>query len=335
MEFLTKRCPVCQSKEIQIARTYETQHYGMRVLYRCEACDQHFSETRQTFLEKLRTPLSEIWRVLKARTDGLGLNATARTFEYAKNTILNWERKFADIHEVLVTYALVQDFVHQEIEGDEAYTKIGKNVPPSESQGWTIALMDRASRFLWELDCGKREESLFRQAIERLIAVIEQTDELTLLTDGERRYGNLLFELCAEVVRTGNRGRPKRTLKPGVKARVKNKGSQTRKRGRKRPKYQAPWAEHPETSQEVDKQTIHANHLEAFFSSLRRKCSPYRRRTNTYAKTPKGLRRIAHVYWVMHNFMRVHFTTKEVPAVTLGVLDRRISFQELCLIQTF
>lgn len=123
------------------------------------------------------------------------------------------------------------------IEGDKAYTKIGKNVPPQDSPGWTIVLMDRASRFLWELDCGKREESLFQQAVERLARVIEQIDNLNLFTNRERRYGNLLFEICSEVVRTGKPGRPKTTLKPGVKARVKNKGSQARKRGRKRPKY--------------------------------------------------------------------------------------------------
>ncbi len=188
-------------------------------------------------------------------------------------------------------------------------------MPPSESEGWTIALMDRASRVLWELDCGTREERVFRQAIERLVQVIDRTDDVTVLTDGERRYGHLLFELCSEVVRTGKPGRPKATLKPGVKARVKNTGSQSRKRGRKRPTYQAPWAEHPETAQEREDASIHANHLEAFFSSLRRKCSAYRRRTNTYANTPKGLRRIAHVYWVIHNFLRVHFTTNDVPAV--------------------
>jgi hypothetical protein len=43
-----------------------------------------------------------------------------------------------------------------------------------------------------------------------LAQVIEQTNDLTLLTDGERRYGNLLFELCQEAVRTGQVGRPKK-----------------------------------------------------------------------------------------------------------------------------
>ncbi len=175
--------------------------------------------------------------------------------------------------------------------------------------------MDRASRFLWELDCGKREEHVFRQAVERLVEVIEHTNDITLFTDGERRYGTIVCELCSEVVRTGKVGRPKTTLKPGVKARVKHKGNQRCNAGRKRPKYQAPRAEHPDTSQDVDEPQLHANHLEAFFSALRRTCSAYRRRTNTYANTPKGLRRIAHVSWVVHNFLRVHLTTNEVPAV--------------------
>jgi hypothetical protein len=51
-----------------------------------------------------------IWHVLKARTEGLGLNAAARTFEKAKNTILAWERKFLDLHQVLFLYALVHEF---------------------------------------------------------------------------------------------------------------------------------------------------------------------------------------------------------------------------------
>ncbi len=210
---------------------------------------------------------------------------------------------------------------------------MGKNVPPDESLGWTIALQDRASRFLWELDCGKREQSLFQQAIATLCDVIAQTGDVSLVTDGERRYGNLLVDLCAEIVRTGKPGRPKTTLQQGVKARVKNKGNHTRKKGRNRPTYQAPWKEHPDTSQDLEQADIHANHLEAFFRALRRRLSSFRRRTNTYAKSQKGLRRVLRMYWVIHHFVRTHFTTHEVPAVKLGVLERGISVEELCLIQ--
>lgn len=65
-------------------------------------CGQVFSETRGTFLEGLTTPLSTIATVLKARSEGLGVNATCRSFEIAKNTLLNWERRFGALHETLM-----------------------------------------------------------------------------------------------------------------------------------------------------------------------------------------------------------------------------------------
>jgi transposase-like protein len=179
MEVFTKRCPDCRSSKNRIVRTYETQQNGTRALYQCQACECQFSETKHTFLERIRTPLSEIWRVLNARTDGMGLNAAVRTFDDAKNTILTWERTCAALQEVFVLYALLHRFAHHVLEGDDAYTKVGKTVPPSESEGWTIALMDRASRFFWELDCGKRKERLFQRAIDRLAQVIEQTGDVT------------------------------------------------------------------------------------------------------------------------------------------------------------
>jgi len=134
-------------------------------------------------------------------------------------------------------------------------------------------------------------------------------------------------------VKNGRRGRPKKTLKRGVRVRIKNKGSQSRKKGRKRPKYQNPWAEHPETTHTIEETDIHANHAEAFFSSLRRNCTPFRRKTNMYAKSTSGLQRLLHVYWVVRNFLRVHFTTREVPAVALGVIERRLSTHEIFHIQ--
>jgi len=159
--------------------------------------------------------------------------------------------------------------------------------------------------------------------------IVRHTNDLSLFTDGERRYGNLLFEVCYELVKNGQPGRPKKTFKRGVHVRIKNKGSQAHKKGPKRPKYQRPWPEHPATNRTIAASDIHANHAEAFFSSLRRKCATFRRKTNMYAKTTAGLQRLLHVYWVVHNFLRVHFTTREVPAVALGVIERRLSAGEI------
>src|SRR3989449_4601087 len=333
MDLLRLKCPVCHSFDIQYHSPYTTKNHGSRVIYKCENCPAYFSETKNTFLEGLKTPVSVIWQVLKARTEGMGLNATARTFEKAKNTILAWERKFRDLHQVLFLYALVHEFLALVIEGDEAYTKVQKNVPPDQSPGWTILLLDRASRFIWEIDCGKKDRQLFQKAIKSLDKIARQTHDLRIFTDGERRYGNLLFEICHELVNNGKRGRPKKTCKRGVHVRMKNKGSQVHKKGRKRPKYQSPWREHPETARTIAETDIHANHAEAFFSSLRRKCATFRRKTNMYAKSTTGLQRLLHVYWVVHNIVEDHFTARAVPPVTLGVIERQLSVREIFHIQ--
>ncbi len=284
MELTKLYCPYCGSENPAEYRSYETLHNGRRIIYECTVCKREFSETKWTFLEGLTKPISLIAQVIEARSEGLGFNATCRTFKIAKNTLLNWEKRFASLRKILMMYALTYTFLNQVIEGDEFYTKIGKNVPVEDCEGWTIILMERSTRFIWEIKCGKKDRALFLQVIRKLNEVIKRTVDVTLITDGERRYGNILFEIFQEVVRTGKRGRPPHVLPKGVKVRLKNKGSQRRKPGRKRPKYEAPCREHPATVQDVADEDIHAEHVEAANASTRRRNSACRRKTNTYAK---------------------------------------------------
>jgi hypothetical protein len=284
-------------------------------------------------LAGLRAPLSRITEILDALNEGLAVNAACRTFRVGKNSLYRWQKRLASVKDTLLLYALCHQFIHQVIEGDELYTKVEKNKPPAESEGWTLVLMERASRFIWELECGEKERGLFEAAMRTLTQVIEQTQDLALLTDGERRYSEVLFDICQEVLRTGKPGRPKHMLPKGVKVRVKNKGSQAHKRGPKRPKYQAPCPEHPDTAQNLTNLQIHANHVEAFHSALRRRLACYRRRTNTYAKHTTALQARLDVYWLLHNFVRVHFTTKQVPAVAQGILAQGLSVADLFHIQ--
>jgi hypothetical protein len=232
----------------------------------------------------LRTPLSRIQTILNTLNDGMGVNAVCRTFGVSKNTLKDWQTRLAGLKETLMLYALCHQFLSHWVEGDEIYTKVRANVPPMDAEGWTVVLLDRASRFLWELPRGEKDRNLFEKAMQTLAQVIQQTGDLTLGTDGERRYGTVRFDICRTVLRAGKVGRPKQTLPKGVRVRLKNKGSQAHKRGRKRPKYEAPLPEHPQTRAQGKPQDIHANHLEAFNSALRRRLACYRRRTNTYAQ---------------------------------------------------
>jgi hypothetical protein len=63
----------------------------------------------------------------------------------------------------LLLFALTHQFLQPMIEGDELYTRVNKKVAPDASQGWTIVLMDRATRFLWEMHCGRKDRKLFTQ----------------------------------------------------------------------------------------------------------------------------------------------------------------------------
>ncbi len=87
MELLEKKCPGCRSTNIKEYKTYMTQNHGSRQLYHCEECSTVFSETKNTVLEGLKNPLSQVWQVLEARAEGMGLNAAVRVFKNAKNTI--------------------------------------------------------------------------------------------------------------------------------------------------------------------------------------------------------------------------------------------------------
>jgi hypothetical protein len=42
----------------------------------------------------------------------------------------------------------MQKFIDLVIEGDELYTKVDRNTQASDSESWTLVLMDRSSQFL-------------------------------------------------------------------------------------------------------------------------------------------------------------------------------------------
>jgi transposase-like protein/IS1 family transposase len=322
-------CPTCRSETVKPSHQYQTQHNGKRTIYVCQDCGTCFSETYGTPIAGLTTPLSEIVKVLKARMEGLGLNAAARVFGFSKNTILNWERRLSALQETLFLYALVHEFLQLIIEGDELYTKVKRNEQASDSQGWTIVLMERASRFILKLKCGRKDRRLFLEAVATLSELFEQSESLALFTDGERRYSQLVFAICHEVLQDGKRGRPRKVLPKGMRMRLKNKSSKRRDSKGKLKKVEIPKPEHPETECLPEENQVHANHIEAFNSSLRRCLSAFRRRTNTYAKTVAGLQRVLDIFWIVHNFVKPHFTTRTVPAVGIGILEKGLSWEDL------
>ena len=120
----------------------------------------------------IKHSIIKIAMVINARTEGMSFNATCRVHSISPHTLQSWEIKFSQLKDTLMAYTLSHAFISLTIEGDELYTKVGKNVPQHESKGWTVMLMDRASRFVLDLTCGEKNKSLFINAMNRLSDII-------------------------------------------------------------------------------------------------------------------------------------------------------------------
>ncbi|WP_424103387.1 hypothetical protein [Moorena producens] len=63
----------------------------------------------------------------------MGLNDTYKKRIVSKKSVIDFKRRLAGLKPTLMLYALLHQFIHQEIEGDELLTIVDKNLPASES----------------------------------------------------------------------------------------------------------------------------------------------------------------------------------------------------------
>jgi len=96
-------------------------------------------------MARLQTPVATVSKVLKVRTEGLGVRATGRAFDLSHSTILRWEQRLAAKEADWSPSAPKEQDIT--VEGDELYTRVKRNFPPQGSQGWTINFLERNSRY--------------------------------------------------------------------------------------------------------------------------------------------------------------------------------------------
>jgi hypothetical protein len=213
------------------------------------------------------------------------------------------------------------------VEGDEVYTRVGENLPPSRSEGWTINFLERDSRYWITSIVGLKDDELFKKAVKKLWEWGKGAAILRCFTDGERRYGKFLWLLASVYLSNKERvkGYPyRRVWRQGVEVAMKIKGSQGR------PRREWVKIEHPLTAISFQKE-VHANHNEANNAAIRRRCSAYRRRQNHYAKKQQGLQRSIDVQRLVHNWCRPHngLGKNITPAMAMGFVSRPITIYEM------
>lgn len=83
MSLLKRRCPTCTGENFRPHITYTGQNGKQRQFY-CPDSEDCFSQTKNTPMENLRTPLSLVQLVLDAFNNGMGINAVRAMFQVAR-----------------------------------------------------------------------------------------------------------------------------------------------------------------------------------------------------------------------------------------------------------
>lgn len=199
--------------------------------------------------------------------------------------------------------------------------------PPAESEGWTVHFIERESRYWVGAQAGLKDEQLFATSVEAAWEWVQGCESIRWFTDGERRYGNQLWNLASVDLRRGEYHPDyghRKVWREGLEVAMKIKGSQGNRR--------VEWVkvEHPFTAISP-KHEVHANHNEAQNATLRRRCSAYRRRANLYAKKRLGLQRVLDLQRLVHNWVRPHWAlaTGVTPAMQMGFCSRPFTMLEL------
>ena len=97
MTLTQTRCTNCGCKNIERCRTYAIKGGEQRTMYHCSSCSSTFSETRNTPIADLKTPIALVVQVLAALTEGVGINAATRLYGVSKNSIYRWQERLSGL----------------------------------------------------------------------------------------------------------------------------------------------------------------------------------------------------------------------------------------------
>ena len=126
-------CPYCQSQDVNKRGFDALQDRTLVQRYQCKDCNRRFNERTGTPMARLRTASSVVSYAIKARTEGMGVRAAGRTFGKSHTTIMRWEKRLADQAQNWSPPAPAASDVT--VEGDEVYTRVGKNLPSQPVPG--------------------------------------------------------------------------------------------------------------------------------------------------------------------------------------------------------
>jgi hypothetical protein len=171
--------------------------------FHCTACKGYFLETHGTIFHGKQVAVELIVRVLACLAEGLGIRATARVFEVAPSTVLQWLVEAAEqlrafsayflckLHleqlQLDELYAVLRELKAGEISEDAAITRLER------SPSWVWTVMDPKSKLLVVVDVGSRTLAMAQRVVHQVTRVLAPGCVPLLLTDGLKDYGTAIL----------------------------------------------------------------------------------------------------------------------------------------------
>jgi transposase-like protein len=171
--------------------------------FHCTSCSGYFLETHGTIFHGKQAAVELIVRVLACLAEGLGIRATARVFEVAPNTVLQWLSEAAeqlrafsayflcDLHleqlQLDELYAVLRDLKAGAINDDEAIERLER------SPYWVWTAMDPRSKLLVVADVGTRTLAMAQRVVHQVTRVLAPGCVPLFLTDGFKEYGTAIL----------------------------------------------------------------------------------------------------------------------------------------------
>jgi len=294
-------------------------------------------ETHGTIFHGKQVAVERIVRVLACLAEDLGIRATARVFEVAPHTVLQWLveaaeqlRAFAayflcDLHleqlQLDELYTVLRDLKAGEISDDEAIRRLER------SPYWVWTAMDPTSKLLLVVDVGSCTLAMAQRVVHQVTQVLAPDCVPLLLTDGRKAYGTALlthFGSWMQPERRQDKGpipKPRWMPLPGLLY------AQVVKSYRRRRivsvKHRVVFGTRLAIEQVLARcgWTINTAFVERLNLDLRQHVAAIGRRVNTLCQGEAGVRDQIALFHVSHNFVVPHASLHQlllVPEVTNG-----------------
>jgi IS1 family transposase len=171
--------------------------------FQCTSCEGYFPEHHGTIFHGKQVAVELIVRVLACLAEGLGIRATARVFEVAPNTVLQWLVEAAEQLHAFSAYFLCEVHVEQ-LQLDELYAVLSavKDGDLSEAKAikrlsrsphWVWGAIDPVTKLLVAIDVGERTQAIAQRFVHHVAQVLAPDCAPLFLTDGFREYMTALL----------------------------------------------------------------------------------------------------------------------------------------------